>query len=230
MKIFQSTVAVCLALICVTLATATVTPCGRSCDAGQIIYEADLTTRESEIPVFQQPVIKVEEQRSTLPQESGSCNAQRLLKVTFPPATSNVQELRLKLIMEMDNASPLRDHSFHVADNDGAPISVEVYNVNDDWRVNPIDVAVAGVIQPSDTVEVIIGDEYLEYTSSNGASHEYCDSDIRRLLFALRGQTSPSGPSNYDIYIAFNMPISGSTPDSALTGVCYVQMLALTCE
>ena len=227
MKMFQSTVAVCLALICVTVAMAEVTePCDQSCDDEQLIYEADLKTRQSVSDEIYDSdfIVQVIPMPS---QPTGLGNAPRSLKVTFPPATeSGVQKWRLKLVMEMaspplDSAS-LGDYSFRVADDERADgASVEVFNENQDL-VNPIDTRV-GVIQPGHTFEVIIGDEYLSFGRSNT---EYCDAD---LLFALRGQSSPES-SAYDVYIAFNTPISGSTPDSEFFGVRNVKMLALTCE
>ena len=217
MKMFQTTVAVCLALICVTVATAKFTgPCDLTCNTAQLIYEADLTSDAAN--VYDSPFFMVEQTESMPPQPIGSCNGQRLLKVTFPPATSSgIQKRRLKLVMDMDPTAPslgLDDYSFHVADGAGV---AEVFNDNAVLKVNPI-VNLPGVIQPDDTFEIIIGDEYLEFTSSNGEDYgKYCDKN----LFDLSEQTS-------DVYIAFNRPISGGMPIGH--GVCKVQIWDVSCQ
>lgn len=250
MKLLLATVAVCVALLCSTdMANSKLT----NCRDGTLLYDADLLAvkdkyqKESEegfLTTMDTPLHRPD----GIPEKM--CNAQGVLKITFPPATNGVQTRRLKFVFQVDPRS-ITDYSFHIGDArdnigmGGSQLtshSAEVFNLNTNWVVRTneepgheqlaIDDQFLYDIQEgvvTDEMEVVIGDEYIRIAND---ALEFSKEDRSEYLFALRGQSPAFGKPDGDISVALNRRIlqEGSTDIPSTAGLCNVRIIAQTCE
>ena len=226
-------------------------PVVRTCSSssssqGNIIFSADLTNGSYYIANgWQISWLK------SLGPETGKCNLQGVVKITFPPSNNGQQNCKLKFDLHILESDLNNDKGwvFDIADstNDGfggdaghSSNCAEVHNQRQRFLVYSNTLAGyqqytnAQSLKVADThnamspfVTVTVGDEFVEFDNHLDPIQQYQSP----YLFTLNGQATNKGSVNRDIFFSMNRVVYPHASTSRTgVGLCKAVIKAIDCS